>query len=142
MLFTRRAEERDIESVYEIFAEATSSAQWLPPEERSNADFTKVSGGETVVVCYSPENDIWGFVSVYEPESFIHHLYVSRNCQGQGVGTVLLRSLEAWLLMPWHLKCVERNVDALAFYLSQGWVEESRAEGPKGGYVLLKKSEA
>lgn len=100
MLFTRRAEERDIEFVNEIFAEATSSAQWLPPEERSSADFTKVSGGETVVVCYSPEDDILGFVSVYEPESFIHHLYVSRNCQGQGVGTVLLRSLEAWLLMP------------------------------------------
>ena len=69
-------------------------------------------------------------------------LVLSRNCQVQGVGTVLLRSLEAWLPMPWHLKCVERNVDALAFYLSQGWVEENRAEGPKGGYVLLKKSEA
>ena len=142
MHFTRRAEKRDIESINAIFAKAASSAQWLPPEERSKMDFTKVSEGETVVVCYSREGDILGFVSVYEPESFIHHLYVAPNCQGQGVGTGLLHSLEAWVPMPWHLKCVERNENALAYYLSQGWVEETRAEGPEGAYVLLKKNKA
>ncbi len=142
MHFTRRAGKRDIEFINAIFAKVTSNAQWLPPKERSNTDFTKVSEGETVVVCYSSEGDILGFVSVYEPESFIHHLYIAPTYQGQGVGTALLHSLEAWVPMPWHLKCVERNENALAYYFSQGWVEETRAEGPEGTYVLLKKSVA
>ena len=142
MYFTRCAEKRDAEFVNAIFAEAVSSAQWLPLEARSNANFTKVSDTETVVVCCGQDGDVLGFVSVYEPESFIHHLYVAPNYQGLGVGTALLHSLEAWVPMPWHLKCVERNENALAYYLSQGWVEENRAQGPEGAYVLLKKSEA
>jgi len=82
------------------------------------------------VVCCGQEGDALGFVSVYETESFIHHLYVAPNYQGQGVGTALLHSLEAWVPMPWHLKCVERNENTLVFYLPQCCVEESRAQGP------------
>ena len=142
MYFTRRAEKRDAEFVNAIFVDAISSAQWLPLEARSNANFTKVSDSEIVIVCCGQDGDVSGFVSVYEPESFIHHLYVVPNYQGQGVGAALLHSLEAWVQMPWHLKCVERNENALAFYFSQGCVEENRAQGPKGSYVMLKKIEA
>lgn len=142
MYYTRRAETRDAEFVNAIFAEAVSSAQWLPMEATSNANFAKVSDSEMVIVCCREDGAVLGFISVYEVESFIHHLYVAPNCQGQGVGTALLHSLEAWLPMPWHLKCVERNENALAFYASQGWIEENRAQGPEGAYVLLKKSVA
>lgn len=142
MRFTRRAEKRDAEFVNVIFAKAISSTQWLPLEARSNVNFTKNSDSETVVVCCGQEGDVLGFVSVYEPESFIHHLYVAPDYQGQGIGTELLHSLEAWLPMPLHLKCVERNENALAFYLLQGWVEENGAQGPEGAYVLLKKRKA
>lgn len=138
----RRAELQDAESVQAIFAQAISEAQWLPPQARSNVDLAKVSDGEIVFVCCTRDNSVLGFVSVYEPGSFIHHLYVARHCQRQGVGAALLKSLEAWVPMPWHLKCVARNESALAFYLAQGWAEESRALGPEGPYVLLKRSEA
>lgn len=141
MNFIRRVELQDSESVHAIFDQANSDAQWLPSELRSNADFAKVSEGETIFVCYSHESGVLGFVSVYEAESFIHHLYVARRCQRQGVGTALLKSLEAWVPMPWYLKCVTRNEMALAFYLARGWVEESRADGPEGPYVLLKRTE-
>jgi len=142
MHFIRRAEDRDAEFVNAIFAEAISNAQWLPLEARSNPDFTKVSDSEIVIVCCGEGGEVLGFVSVYEPESFVHHLYVAANCQGQGVGTALLQSLKAWVPRPWYLKCVEGNCNALAFYCSRGWVEETRAQGPEGTYVLLKKSEA
>ena len=138
----RRAELGDIESINTIFAEANTNAEWLAPEAKSNPDFTKVSEGETVVVCCDREDNVLGFVSVYEPDSFVHHLYVAQGCQGQGVGTALLDSLNAWVSMPWHLKCVARNGSALAFYLARGWVEENRAQGPEGPYVLLKRSDA
>jgi GNAT superfamily N-acetyltransferase len=138
----RRAELRDTESVHEIFSEAIENAEWLPPAARLNSDFATAAKGETVVVCCDREDKVLGFASVYEQDSFIHHLYVARHCQRQGVGAALLKSLEAWIPMPWHLKCVARNRNALAFYLAQGWAEESRALGPEGPYVLLKKSEA
>ena len=137
----RRANPQDIESVHAIFTEAISDAPWLPPEARSNADFAKVSEGETVIVCCSQEHGVLGFVSIFEPDSFVHHLYVARGCQRQGVGSRLLKSLEAWLPMPWHLKCVARNESARAFYLARGWSEAGRAQGPEGQYVLLKRSE-
>ncbi len=138
----RRASLQDIESVHVIFARAISGARWLPPEARLAADFATVSKGETIVVCCSPEGRVLGFVSVFEPDSFIHHLYVADDCQRQGVGTSLLKSLEAWFPMPWHLKCVAQNESALAYYLSRGWAEVDRAQGSEGPYVLLKRSTA
>lgn len=138
----RPAELGDVEAINTIFAEAITHAQWLAPGAKSNPDFTKVSEGEAVVVCCDQEDDVLGFVSVYEPDSFVHHLYVAQDCQGQGVGTALLDSLNAWVPMPWHLKCVARNGSALAFYLAYGWVEENRGQGPEGPYVLLKRSDA
>lgn len=138
----RRAEPGDVESINAIFAAGIANARWLTPEARSNTDFSKVSEGETVVVCCGRAGEVVGFISIYEPDSFIHHLYVAEPYQGQGVGSALLHSLNAWVPMPWHLKCVARNEHALAFYCLRGWVEESRTQGPEEPYVLLKKSEA
>lgn len=138
----RRAEPGDVEPIKTIFVEAITNAQWLAPEAKSHTDFTKVSDGETVVVCCDRDDNVLGFVSVYEPDSFVHHLYVAQHCRGQGVGTALLDSLKTWVPMPWQLKCVARNGSALTFYRARGWVEENRAQGPEGPYVLLKRSEA
>ncbi len=139
MCSIRPATLSDSESIQAIFSEAISCAQWLPPESRLKVDFTKASEGETLFVCCNRENEVLGFVSVYEQDAFVHHLYVARHCQRQGVGAALLKFIEAYILKPWHLKCVAQNEMALAFYLSQGWIEEDRAEGPEGPYVLLKK---
>jgi GNAT superfamily N-acetyltransferase len=142
MYHIRRAEPGDVETINTIFAEAIMNAQWLAPEVKSNTDFTKVSEGETVVVCCDREGDVLGFVSVCKPDSFVHHLYVAEHCRGQGVGTALLDSLKTWVRLPWHLKCVARNRSALTFYLARGWIEESRAQGPDGPYVLFNRREA
>lgn len=134
----RLAEELDRESVQALYAAEIAAASWLPPEVKSNPDFTAVSVGETVVVCRDGAGELLGFVSVFQPESFIHHLYVAKNHQGRGAGTALLDSLQSWLPMPWRLKCVERNESALTFYHSRGWTDEDRARGPEGRYVLLR----
>lgn len=139
MHFIRAATLLDSKSIQAIFFEANSYAQWLPPESRLKVDFATASEGETLFVCCNCENEVLGFVSVYEPDAFIHHLYVARHCQRQGIGAALLKSLEAHVIKPWHLKCAARNEMAMRFYLSQGWIEEDRAEGPEGSYVLLKK---
>lgn len=80
-----------------------------------------------------------GLVGVWEPESFVHHLYVDVRFQRQGVGTVLLDALEGWLPKPWRLKCVQANHQALAFYHASGFRAIEAGQGRHGAYVLMEK---
>jgi|SRR5450755_2900317 GNAT superfamily N-acetyltransferase len=138
MYVVRRAELRDMHSVIAIFAEAIGNALWLSPANRLKCNFADVSVGEIVLVCCASDDEVLGFASIYEADSFVHHLYVAEHFQRRGVGTALLKSLEAWLRLPWRLKCVLGNENALAFYSSLGWVEESRAQGTEGPDAILK----
>ena len=83
-----------------------------------------------------------GFVSVFEPGVFIHHLFVAPTYQSQGIGDALLESLTSWLPTPWHLKCVKANARAIKFYRVRGWEQVEEGRGPDGPYVLLRKSAA
>ena len=51
-------------------------AAWLPTSVRYEANLAEESRGETILVAENEVQDLVGFVSVWEPESFIHHLYV------------------------------------------------------------------
>lgn len=135
----RPADAGDVQGIHDLYAAAIADASWLPPEVKPGPGFAAVSVDEVVVVCRDATGELLGFVSVYTPESFIHHLYVAGIHQGRGAGTALLDSLESWLPMPWRLKCVENNESALAFYRARGWIEEHRAQGPEGRYVLLRR---
>ncbi|MBT0963959.1 GNAT family N-acetyltransferase [Denitromonas iodatirespirans] len=73
-----------------------------------------------------------GFVSVWVPERFIHHLYVSPAHQGCGVGSALLRACEARYGRPMSLKCVTRNLRARRFYQQRGWRCEGGGVGEDG----------
>jgi len=145
MVFIRAAEPADGGALQALFEETMAAAQWLPPASRSNVDFEKASIGEAVYVCTGREGEVLALVSVYESESesesFIHHLYVAARCQGQGLGSALLDALEAWVPLPWRLKCIEANTRALAFYRARGWVETGRARGADGPYLLLEKAD-
>lgn len=80
-----------------------------------------------------------GLVGVWEPESYIHHLYVDARFQRQGVGTALLDALEGGLPKPWRLKCVQANHQALAFYQASGFKAIEAGQGRHGAYVLMEK---
>jgi len=116
---------------------ALASASWLPPASRGPVDIGAVASGERVVICISEGAQLEGFISVYEPESFIHHLYVEPGREGLGTGTRLLSFLEPVLPFPWRLKCVLANTDALEFYRKLGWREESRGVSEDGPYAVL-----
>lgn len=76
---------------------------------------------------------------MWEPDAFIHHLYVRRESQRKGVALMLLKSLETQLPLPWKLKCLRANTGALAFYFSQGWKEVSSGDGDEGPFAVLEK---
>ena len=80
-----------------------------------------------------------GFISVWEPESFIHHLYVRSSSRGHGIGGALVDALSARIPRPWRLKCLRANSAATAFYLSRGWREVSSGTGDEGAFAVLER---
>jgi GNAT superfamily N-acetyltransferase len=88
-------------------------------------------------VAVGSDDELEGFISVWESEAFIHHLYVRRKSRGRGVGELLLKSLGALLSKPWRLKCLRANEEALGFYFSQGWKEVSSGDSDEGSFAIL-----
>jgi GNAT superfamily N-acetyltransferase len=136
-IFIRAATESDLIDAARIFQTVVSSAQWLPESSRSATDLAAASEGEDISVAYRKTTGVCGFISVWRPQSFIHHLYVDPRCHRQGVGTALLASLADWLPAPWTLKCAAANTSALAFYTAHGWKPIDTGISENGKYILL-----
>lgn len=129
--------ESDTEAVQQLYCRAIRDAAWLAADARTRTDFPSVSQGECVYVSYAPDGRLEGFVSVYESDRFVHHLYVASEFARQGVGTALLSFLCTRLPFPWRLKCVRANTEALAFYTSLGWREVGCGVSEQGDYAVL-----
>ncbi|WP_317205047.1 GNAT family N-acetyltransferase [Janthinobacterium sp.] len=137
MYGVRPANAADAAALQHIYASCVGTAGWLPAAARARPDFALASRGESVHVACDANGAVIGFVSIYLPESFLHHLFVLPRRQGQGVGGSLLASLEAWLAPPWRLKCVRANRRAHAFYLAKGWRAIGWEESDQGPCALL-----
>ncbi len=133
----RPAAPEDLEAVARIYARSIATADWLPPADRAETDFGKVSEGEDVSVCFDRTRELVGFISVWREDSFIHHLHVVANARRQGVGTALIQSLGTWLPRPWSLKCVLLNGTARRFYRARGFIEVSINTDERAPYVLM-----
>ena len=135
----RLATAQDEAAVQGIFERAIRSATWLAADADADTDFKRNSSCEVVTVCATADGQVAGFMAVYEPGSFVHHLYVDDRYKQQGVGTALISSLDAWPDKPWRLKCVLSNAAARAFYARIGWRETETNLGSQGPYVVLRK---
>ncbi len=133
----RIATTADTEAILQLYGRIVRQAAWLPADARLQTDFASVSQEELVHVSFAPDGLLKGFLSVYEADSFVHHLYVAPEFARQGVGTALLAFLHTRLPFPWRLKCVRANASALAFYSSLGWREVGSGDGEQGAYVVL-----
>jgi len=140
MFQVRPFEERDRLALETIYRECRSEATWLPSAHESS--FARDTDGEALLVAVGSKDEPEGFVSVWEPEAFIHHLYVRNESRRKGIATQLLDSLATRLPKPWKLKCVRANDVALAFYLAHGWLEVSSGIGEDGPYAVLEKGPA
>ena len=135
----RSAMAADTHALQGLIDEVYRNAIWLPAAASRALDIRLVTKGERTMVAVNQAGRVIGFLSVYEADAFIHHLYVAASTHRQGVGTALLDSLKLFLGYPWRLKCVCANTPALAFYAARGWVFEKRGEGEEGPYVQLIK---
>ena len=75
-LAVRQFEQGDAAAVQRLYERAVGRAVWLPAVAKADANFARASQGEAVFVCHGPEGRLVGLLSVWVPESFIHHVYV------------------------------------------------------------------
>ena len=127
----------------EIYVAARRVAfPWVPAENFSPDDFIRDTADEQIAVAERSTNgaeaEILGFVSVFLSGRFIHHLYVDPDRRRAGVGRLLVRHAIGLRRGPWRLKCVVANTPAMAFYRSEGWVEEGRGSDDLGPHATLR----
>lgn len=112
-----------------------STFSWLDTRGYTLSDFERDTEGERILVAFM-EGQVIGFIAIWEPDHFIHHLYVSPEYQGKGVGTRLLaeaRSLYGHL----RLKCMVKNEKAVRFYASHGFIQLGKGTDHAGDYFLM-----
>lgn len=128
------AKDTDINDLLAIFNEAKSSATGFINTETDLENFLQEINGEKIYVARI-SNEIVGFLSIWERENFIHHLYITPEYQSQGIGNILLKECVRNYGLPLTLKCMKDNERACAFYARNGWTEKSIVEGPEGVYI-------
>ncbi|WDF66696.1 GNAT family N-acetyltransferase [Flavobacterium sp. KACC 22763] len=99
-------------------------------------DFDKQTKGEYILTALIDDIPV-GFISIWMPNNFIHHLYVENAYQGKNIGTQLLKATIQKTAFPITLKCLVSNTKAIEFYLKKGFKEKSRGQSSNGTYILF-----
>lgn len=130
------ASDEDANALCNLFNEARKTNPSFPRARYSLAEFSEAVKGEKILVARI-HGEIAGFASVWEPETFLHHLYVAPRYQRNGIGRALVHSCVKEFGLPMSLKCIKANLDACRFYESLGWQAKEEANSPEGVYVLF-----
>ncbi|HEY2810986.1 MAG TPA: GNAT family N-acetyltransferase [Rhabdochlamydiaceae bacterium] len=139
MITIRHSNDNDIPQLEKLFLITRQQTfVWESPDKFKLEDFKQATAGETILVA-EDDDVIIGFISVWTQDAipFIHHLFVSPYHQRKGIGNLLMQDLLTRLPLPYRLKCVTKNKDALAFYQKQGWIEIGQGVSADGDYLLL-----
>lgn len=142
MLRVRQATKQDHGALREIYLKSRAQYfTWMDSSKLAPDDFERDTEGELVLVATNGSS-ILGFVSVWVPDHFIHHLYVHPDHMGQQVGKKLLQTCyETFNTFPsLTLKCIKENAKALSFYRSQGWRRKGEGVSVNGPYYLMEYS--
>lgn len=99
---------------------ATETLSWDPPGTHSSAAFLKQAEDEAVWVAVVDDRII-GLAALYEPESFLHSLFIDAGWRGRGVGSALLAAVQAFAAGPLSLKVAGPNAAAQDFYAARGF---------------------
>ena len=116
----RRVEEADVPVLREVFNTARAEAGCFASGDATLEGFASQVEGEEIHVA-EIDGGIAGFVSVWQPDQFVHHLYVMPQFQARGIGQALLRRCEEVYGLPLSLKCATGNEKAQRFYKRHGW---------------------
>lgn len=99
--------------------------------------FQEATDGEQIYAALL-EGSLAGFASVWEPDRFIHFLFVSPAFRHKKIGSALVKKLAEIYGLPLTLKCLLKNEDAMAFYRATGWEKIGDGISEDGAYALLR----
>jgi GNAT superfamily N-acetyltransferase len=128
----------DITTCVGIFDRAWHAGHPYAPRVIDEKLLATETADETLFVAVDERDEVIGFVSIYLPQSFVHHLYVDPSESGRGVGTKLLSHAVAAAGGSATLKCQTGNARALRFYRRLGWVEVAAGIAEFGPWVALR----
>lgn len=136
-LLIRRFTEADRAPLRELFVLARNATfTWEAPSQHRALDFDESTDEERILVALI--DDVYvGFASIWEPDSFLHNLFVHPGYLRRGVGQALLARCAKHFDERPKLKCLKANANALSFYAAQGWVVLSEERCPEGAYFVL-----
>lgn len=127
----------DRDALRKLFlTERQRTFSWLDTSAYQLDDFEKFTQGELILVALIDTIPV-GFISIWLPNNFIHHLYVHQKYHGQNIGTALLKAAIKKTNFPITLKCLENNKNAVDFYLKKGFTAKSKGKSEHGTYILF-----
>lgn len=109
---------------------------WLDTTNFALDDFEKQTQGEVILVAIF-DKKIVGFISLWLPDNFIHHLYIDENYQNKNIGTRLLETAIKKMRFPITLKCLALNTRAISFYMKKGFIQKEKGDSEEGEYFLF-----
>ena len=135
-IYIQKAQKEEYDDLRKIFFNTRQEDfNWMEYDSIKLDDFDSSTEGELILTA-KINNEIVGFVSIWEEDKFIHNLFVSSNFKRCGVGKALINQCVKVVELPLTLKCVRENENALNFYLSQGWTIEEEVTGKEPYYIM------
>jgi ribosomal protein S18 acetylase RimI-like enzyme len=118
--------ESDRDSLRELFLKVRRSTFiWKDFSDFDLLDFDRQTREEYIMTAFY-DDKIAGFISIWLPNNFIHHLFIDEAFQKLGIGKELLRAAINKTGFPIRLKCLGKNKEAIAFYKKTGFIEKGR----------------
>lgn len=137
MMKIRKCKKSDLRSVFAVYQLARTAACFQQEPAADFQDFKSIVEDEKVYAAVDGERII-AFISVYPPQSFVHHLYVLPEYRRQGIGEALVECVRDIFDSPLSLKCETANKAALEFYKKTGWnLFDKGSEKDGTEYILL-----
>ena len=123
-----RAGAHDLPQCVTIYNRARARSDCFDGPDIDLTQFLTLTQDEALFIAIHTDGQIGGFASVFEPASFIHHLYIDPEVQRSGLATLLTNVACQHCASPPRLKCLIVNHAARAFYRSLGWHESENPE--------------
>ena len=128
-----------LESVRKLYLESRiATFTWLDSSNFELTDFDRDTEGEQIWLAMVSDQVV-GFISIWQAEHFIHHLFVSPSCLRSGIGASLL-AISKQHYPALTLKCLVANQNAVDFYCSQGFEITATVESGAESYHLMEYS--
>lgn len=136
-VLVRELVEADREALRRLYVAARDAAfVWARPGVHRLEDFDRNTEGERVLVADCSGFPV-GFAAIWEPDSFLHSLFVHPDFQRRGVGGALLVACDPYFSRAPTLKCIKANKSAQRFYVSRGWRVIGEGPGLDGPHLVM-----